>query len=431
MADIDNSSPLEKKPLGVRPWLLFNSSGQSHILEAGKHAIMRRTGITGRDLRILDPDLSYPCTISGRERAIIFSVENIKAVIMAHEVLLLNSKDPAVAPFAEVLCEKILNHHDSIDPEEVGAEFGGENLDDRKRLPLEFVVLEACLEEACTWLDNEAVTLEEESYPALDELTSNISTLNMERVHQFKSRLIGITNRVQKVKDELERLLDDDDPMSKMYLTENQLQQQLQNYSAHEDQLDDKNNEVILSDVEYRTPADNLTENSEGSTRLGTDLLHTNHAQEQEFVDAASSVFSRKSQATYASSKRSDRSKRQSVKDLEMLLEAFFVRIDATLNGLSTLREYVDDTEDYINIMLDDKLNNMMEMVIKLMTATVALTCFMIVDSVLAINIHIDLFNDNEPPNKSFLWMICAGSFGTICIYIIAMWLYRYKGLLH
>ncbi|XP_027157587.1 magnesium transporter MRS2-3-like [Coffea eugenioides] len=431
MADIDNSSPLGKKPLGVRPWLLFNSSGQSHILEAGKHAIMRRTGITGRDLRILDPDLSYPCTISGRERAIIFSVENIKAVIMAHEVLLLNSKDPAVAPFAEVLCEKILNHHDSIDPEEVGAEFGGENLDDRKRLPLEFVVLEACLEEACTWLDNEAVTLEEESYPALDELTSNISTLNMERVHQFKSRLIGITNRVQKVKDELERLLDDDDPMSKMYLTENQLQQQLQNYSAHEDQLDDKNNEVILSDVEYRTPADNLTENSEGSTRLGTDLLHTNHAQEQEFVDAASSVFSRKSQATYASSKRSDRSKRQSVKDLEMLLEAFFVRIDATLNGLSTLREYVDDTEDYINIMLDDKLNNMMEMVIKLMTATVALTCFMIVDSVLAINIHIDLFNDNEPPNKSFLWMICAGSFGTICIYIIAMWLYRYKGLLH
>ncbi|CDP20394.1 unnamed protein product [Coffea canephora] len=403
MADIDNSSPLGKKPLGVRPWLLFNSSGQSHILEAGKHAIMRRTGITGRDLRILDPDLSYPCTISGRERAIIFSVENIKAVIMAHEVLLLNSKDPAVAPFAEVLCEKILHHHDSIDPEEVGAEFGGENLDDRK------------------------LTLEEECYPALDELTSNISTLNMERVHQFKSRLIGITNRVQKVKDELERLLDDDDPMSKMYLTENQLLQQLQNYCAHEDQLDDKNNEVILSDYScvVRTPADNLTENSEGSTRHGTDLLHTNHAQEQEFVDAASSVFSRKSQATYASSKR------QSVKDLEMLLEAFFVRIDATLNGLSTLREYVDDTEDYISIMLDDKLNNLMEMVIKLMTATVALTCFMIVDAVLAINIHIDLFNDTEPPNKSFLWMICAGSFGTICIYIIAMWLYRYKGLLH
>ena len=73
---------------------------------------------------------------------------------------------------------------------------------------------------------------------------------------------------------------------------------------------------------------------------IGMKKISTNHAQEQEFVDAASSVFSRKSQATYASSKRSDRSKRQSVKDLEMLLEAFFVRIDATLNGLSTVRSW-------------------------------------------------------------------------------------------
>ncbi|KAL5076215.1 hypothetical protein RYX36_015199 [Vicia faba] len=32
------------------------------------------------------------------------------------------------------------------------------------------------------------------------------------------------------------------------------------------------------------------------------------------------------------------------VEELEMLLEAYFVQIDGTLNKLSTLREYVDDT---------------------------------------------------------------------------------------
>lgn len=42
-------------------------------------------------------------------------------------------------------------------------------------------------------------TLEEEAYPALDELTSNISTLNLERVRQIKSRLVAISGRVQKV----------------------------------------------------------------------------------------------------------------------------------------------------------------------------------------------------------------------------------------
>jgi magnesium transporter len=42
-------------------------------------------------------------------------------------------------------------------------------------------------------------TLEKEAYPALDELTSKISTLNLERVRQIKSRLVAISGRVQKV----------------------------------------------------------------------------------------------------------------------------------------------------------------------------------------------------------------------------------------
>lgn len=45
----------------------------------------------------------------------------------------------------------------------------------------------------------QALLLEKEAYPALDELTSNISTLNLERVRQIKSRLVAISGRVQKV----------------------------------------------------------------------------------------------------------------------------------------------------------------------------------------------------------------------------------------
>ncbi|KAL5983086.1 Magnesium transporter MRS2-F [Asimina triloba] len=37
--------------------------------------------------------------------------------------------------------------------------------------------------------------------------------------------------------------------------------------------------------------------------------------------------------------------------ELEMLLEAYFTQMEGTLSILSTLKEYVDDTEDYINIM--------------------------------------------------------------------------------
>ena len=102
---------LRKKGSGVRAWLLIDSTGQAQVVEAGKHAIMRRTGLPARDLRILDPLLSYPSTVLGRERAIVTNLEHIKAIITAHEVLLLNSKDPSVTPFVDEIQRRLMRHH--------------------------------------------------------------------------------------------------------------------------------------------------------------------------------------------------------------------------------------------------------------------------------------------------------------------------------
>jgi hypothetical protein len=46
----------------------------------------------------------------------------------------------------------------------------------------------------------QAIELEAEAYPLLDELTAKISTLNLERVRRLKSKLVALTRRVQKVK---------------------------------------------------------------------------------------------------------------------------------------------------------------------------------------------------------------------------------------
>ncbi|KAL0743166.1 hypothetical protein Bca4012_084679 [Brassica carinata] len=433
-----------KKGVGVRTWLVLCSRGQAQTTEVGKHAIMRRTGLPARDLRILDPLLSYPSTVLGRERAIVINLEHIKAIITAQEVLLLNSKDPSVAPFIDELQRRILCHYHATKPKEEenyegenrtsmdqvqgtprlfgdeakkDAKQSLENQDGSKVLPFEFVALEACLEAASSSLESEAVRLELEAHPALDKLTSKISTLNLERVRQIKSRLVAITGRVQKVRDELEHLLDDDEDMAEMYLTE-KLAQKLENSSAssmnesdtvevdlpEEEEEDDRHAPDFLNLLPWTVL---IQSNRDESYLRSNDDAH-------DLLMSAHSALSRNSRGTRTSSTRSAMTNKFDVEELEMLLEAYFVQIDGTLNKLSTLREYVDDTEDYINIMLDDKQNHLLQMGVMLTTATLVMSAFIAVAGVFGMNINIELFNDNKAGPMRFAWTVIGGALNDI-----------------
>lgn len=317
---------IRKKGTGVRPWLVVDVTGDAQVVEAGKHSIMRRTGLPARDLRILDPLLSYPSTVLGRERAIVINLEHIKAIITANEVLLLNSRDPSVTPFVQEIQARILRHHDATTNPQEDSHGGG-----IKILPFEFVALEACLEAACSVLENEAKTLEQEAHPALDKLTSKISTLNLERVRQIKSRLVAITGRVQKVRDELEHLLDDDEDMAEMYLTEKILQQQLEQTSSEEDidpHVDD-------NDIDKAEGVEISLEEGAGYEDEDEDGQNRNAG---EHMFGATNQIGRDSRAgTRASTTYSAITNKLDVEELEMLLEAYFVQIDGTLNKLSTV----------------------------------------------------------------------------------------------
>lgn len=96
---------------GTRPWLVVSETGVSRLEDVGKHAIMRRTGLPGRDLRILDPMLSYPSTVLGREKAIVVKLEHIKAIITATEALVLNSRDRTVVEFIDELQRRLSNFY--------------------------------------------------------------------------------------------------------------------------------------------------------------------------------------------------------------------------------------------------------------------------------------------------------------------------------
>ncbi|KAL9257327.1 Magnesium transporter MRS2-F-like protein [Drosera capensis] len=396
-----------KMGIGTRVWLAVSPTGR-HLEEVGKHSIMKRTGLPARDLRVLDPMLSCPSTILGRERAIVVNLEHVRVIVTAKEVLMVASNNPLVVEFVDDLhmrvsgsgtngVEKQATENMEVDmANNMEADsmkyssatrslrfFGSMQVKNNnsskhwlneqlvaspKLLPFEFRALEACLESACRCLDSETQTLELEAYPALDELTSQISTLNLERVRQIKSRLVAISGRVQKMRDELEHLLDDDNDMAEMYLTEK------------------------------------LSSQSMDSTPNGEDT-HSNAAED----DRAESKSERASEI-FSSSK-------PNIEELEMLLEAYFVQIDGILQKLNTMSEYVDDTEDCINIMLDDKQNQLLQMGVMLSTSILIMNAGIVVVGIFGMNIHIPLF-DGQPIQ---FWSATIGTVGAcVALYLLA-----------
>jgi magnesium transporter len=275
--------------------------------------------------------------------------------------------------------------------------YSGSSADD---LPFEFRALEVALEAACTFLDTQAAELEIEAYPVLDELTSKISTLNLERVRRLKSRLVALTRRVQKVRDEIEQLMDDDGDMAEMYLTEKKERMEA---SFYRDQ-----------------------------SLFGYSSIGTGASVSAPVSPICSPTDSRKLEKTLSLARSRHESMKDSenndehIQELEMLLEAYFVVIDSTLNKLTSLKEYIDDTEDFINIQLDNVRNQLIQFELLLTTATFVVAIFGVVAGVFGMNIPIDLFE--EP--KAFKWVLIITGVTGFIIFFSFLWFFKHRRLM-
>ncbi|RZC70984.1 hypothetical protein C5167_034157 [Papaver somniferum] len=165
-----------------------------------------------------------------------------------------------------------------------------------------------------------------QAYPLLDELTSKISTLNLERVRRLKSRLVALTRRVQKVRDEIEQLMDDDGDMAEMYLTEKKRRMEASFYGDQ-------------SVMGYSSTG--------GGLSVSAPVSPVSSPPDNRKLEKSLSIARSRHESMKSSESTSD-----NIEELEMLLEAYFVVIDSTLNKLTSLKEYIDDTEDFINIQL-------------------------------------------------------------------------------
>lgn len=225
----------------------------------------------------------------------VVNLEFIKAIVTAEEVLLLDPLRQEVLPFVEQLRQQLPH---KTQPKLLGGGGGDDNVTETAEglqselpLPFEFQVLEIALEVVCTYLDSDVADLERGAYPVLDELARNVSTKNLEHVRSLKSNLTRLLARVQKVRDEIEHLLDDNEDMAQLYLTRKWLQNQ--QAEAH---------------LAATTPNNLSIVRRLNSTRSGS-LVTSNDDND--------------------------------VEDLEMLLEAYFMQLDGTRNKILSVSVHV------------------------------------------------------------------------------------------
>ncbi|KAM3359172.1 magnesium transporter MRS2-5 [Capsicum galapagoense] len=369
---------------GSRSWIKIDEHGNSKVLELDKATVMRHCALPARDLRLLDPKFIYPSTILGREQAIVVNLEQIRCVITADEVILMNSLDACVLQYESELCKRLHTNKDQPDG-----------------LPFEFRALELALELTCLSLDAQVKELELEVYPVLDELASSINTLNLERVRRLKGQLLALTQRVQKVCDEIEHLMDDDGDMAEMYLTEKKLRKEEYLNNDSYDQAD-------------------MFGKIRGAARSAPVSPVSSTTGVQKLQRALSNLSSSKHGSVSASSNG-----QENIDQLEMLLEAYFVVIDSALNKLSSLKEYIDDTEDLINIKLGNVQNQLIQFELLLTAATFVATIFAMVTAVFGMNLKTTVFNDPD----GFNWtLIITGSF-CLVLYIAFMIYFKHKKL--
>lgn len=90
----------------------------------------------------------------------------------------------------------------------------------------------------------------------------------------------------------------------------------------------------------------------------------------------------------------------------------------------------MDDTEDYINIMLDDKQNHLLQMGVVLTTATLIVSAFVVMAGIFGMNIQNDLFDDKKSGTTEFLWTVGGGATGSLFLYVLAIAWCKHRRLL-
>uniref|UniRef100_A0A7S3XEP0 Magnesium transporter n=1 Tax=Picocystis salinarum TaxID=88271 RepID=A0A7S3XEP0_9CHLO len=308
-------------------WHKIDELGNLETICVDKYHLASTLNVPYRDMRVLDPLIpsETPSSIFIRENALVLNLEHIKAVVLADRCYILASD--AVKLFVHEVLERLslkaAHGEDTVEKKDMKYALSL----DAKDLPFELRVLEAALAEICRAMEREVAGLVEEAIPALDKLASRVSRDKLEKVHWIKIKLNRLVYRVGNIREELKKLLDDDDDMRDMLIG----QQSSTNDGSEPDP-------AISGTGRYSTSTNSLLE--------------------------------------------------EAMDDVESLLEIYFMLSDNSHKRLRNLEQKIDDTEDLINIDLNSKRNELFGLEVILTSFTAVFGFVAMIGAIFGMNLE-------------------------------------------
>ncbi|KAL4458472.1 hypothetical protein ABPG75_013337 [Micractinium tetrahymenae] len=406
-------------------WIVIDEHAKRSFLHADKRSLTIQLGlnIPIRDMRLLDFNLlsSETGKLLVRDNAIILSIEHVRLIITADKVLVPREgyeHNPLSNRFVDVLEESIADwvRQRSMHTQPVNIDMhGGSGLGhsdfeddhsssgvhhhDSQQLPFELVALEAALKEVVNAAGMQVKELEAVALPALDDLTKSVSTSNLERVRKVKTRHQRLTIRCETLRDELERFLHDDDDMVKMCLTRRKELEEQYRAAERAAAAAAAAGEV---EVAQRTPppvvGSNRTRVLLGVPSLSRSAAvaaaqHVGSPTAAQHVGSPTAALQQEGATPMLQPAAVEEElTEEAAEDVENLLESYFAQVDAHYDKLRNIGEYIEDTEEYINIELDAGRNRLIRLDIVLTAASFAIAPFNLLAGILGENLVIPPF---------------------------------------
>ncbi|KAL0028536.1 hypothetical protein WJX77_012737 [Trebouxia sp. C0004] len=347
--------------VGTRKWLKIESSGATSVLQADKLSITQELGI---QFRLAHATHAHPAKAK--------APPSTKAQKKGSQMIVSKS-DSDLATYL------LINGSDSSNTSSVSHK-------SYQDTPFELKALEAILDMVCARLSALTDELWQAGDPVLKSPTAHtVTTLLLDKMRRIKNRMVRLKTRVETIRELLEKFLEDEGDMKSMNLTARE--QHLHHISGKPLDPDDK--------VAYLEQAPSL--------RLALGRLslerksHRGSGQDDDDAD---------------------------MQQVEMLLEAYFIQMDNTFNRLETMNEYISDTEEYIDLEINNFRNNLIRTRMILNAGNLVMAMVFVVSSIFGMN----LSDHHQESYVLFTLVTVASYFGAVVLFVALMgWCIWYK----